>query len=278
MSQESSSYISSSHLLDASVARSSSGRPMVEAQKVWKSFGRLDVLKGVDLIVQPGQTFVLLGPSGGGKSTLLRCINHLEKVDAGRLYVDGELMGYKERGAVLHEMKPTDVAHQRSKIGMVFQRFNLFPHMTAIQNVMEAPIHVKKTPKKQAEAEAEALLTKVGLKDKLDVYPAQLSGGQQQRVAIARALAMKPQLMLFDEPTSALDPELVGEVLEVMKGLAREGMTMVVVTHEIGFAKEAADGVALMDGGVIVENGPPEEVLVNPKEERTKVFLSKVLS
>jgi ABC-type polar amino acid transport system ATPase subunit len=255
-----------------------SGGPMVRAEKVWKSFGKLDVLKGVDFVVYPRQTFVLLGPSGGGKSTLLRCINHLEVIDAGRLWVDGELMGYKERGAVLHEMRPRDVARQRAKIGMVFQRFNLFPHLTAIGNVMEAPIRVKKTPRKQAEVEAETLLTQVGLKDKLDVYPAQLSGGQQQRVAIARALAMKPKLMLFDEPTSALDPELVGEVLDVMKKLAREGMTMVVVTHEIGFAKEVADGVGLMDGGVLVEQGPPNECLVNPKEERTKLFLSKVLA
>jgi ABC-type polar amino acid transport system ATPase subunit len=255
-----------------------SGGPMVRAEKVWKSFGKLDVLKGIDFVVYPRQTFVLLGPSGGGKSTLLRCINHLEVIDAGRLWVDGELMGYKERGAVLHEMRPRDVARQRAKIGMVFQRFNLFPHLTAIGNVMEAPIRVKKTPRKQAEVEAETLLTQVGLKDKLDVYPAQLSGGQQQRVAIARALAMKPKLMLFDEPTSALDPELVGEVLDVMKKLAREGMTMVVVTHEIGFAKEVADGVGLMDGGVLVEQGPPNECLVNPKEERTKLFLSKVLA
>lgn len=258
--------------------RSISGQPMVKAEKVWKSFGKLDVLKGVDFVVQPQQTFVLLGPSGGGKSTLLRCINHLEKIDAGRLYVDGELMGYREHGSTLHEMKPMEVSRQRAKIGMVFQRFNLFPHMTAIENVMEAPIRVKHVNKRQAEKEAEELLTRVGLQDKLDVYPGQLSGGQQQRVAIARALAMKPKLMLFDEPTSALDPELVGEVLDVMKNLAREGMTMVVVTHEIGFAKEVADGVALMDGGVIVEQGPPREVLVNPREERTKVFLSKVLS
>jgi ABC-type polar amino acid transport system ATPase subunit len=257
---------------------SKSGQPMVKAEKVWKSFGKLDVLKGIDLVVKPQETFVLLGPSGGGKSTLLRCINHLEKIDAGRLYVDGELMGYREKGEVLHEMHPRDVSRQRAKIGMVFQRFNLFPHLTAIQNVMEAPIRVNRTRKKRAELEAEILLCEVGLKEKLDVYPAQLSGGQQQRVAIARALAMKPKLMLFDEPTSALDPELVGEVLDVMKRLASEGMTMVVVTHEIGFAKEAADGVALMDGGVIVEMGPPEQVLGDPKEERTKLFLSKVLS
>jgi polar amino acid transport system ATP-binding protein len=251
---------------------------MVKGEQVWKSFGKLDVLKGIDFVVKPRETFVLLGPSGGGKSTLLRCINHLEKIDAGRLWVDGELMGYREKGDVLHEMPPRDVSRQRSKIGMVFQRFNLFPHLTAIENVMEAPIRVKKTNKKQAESDAEKLLCEVGLGEKLDVYPAQLSGGQQQRVAIARALAMKPKLMLFDEPTSALDPELVGEVLDVMKKLAHEGMTMVVVTHEIGFAKEAADGVALMDGGVIVEMGPPEQVLVNPQEERTKLFLSKVLS
>ena len=262
----------------ADIGAPTSGQPMVKAEQVWKSFGKLDVLKGVDLVVRPRETFVLLGPSGGGKSTLLRCINHLEKIDAGRLWVDGELMGYVERGDILHEMRQKDVATQRAKIGMVFQRFNLFPHLTAIENVMEAPVKVKKLDKKQAEHEAEQVLTEVGLKEKLDVYPAQLSGGQQQRVAIARALAMKPKLMLFDEPTSALDPELVGEVLDVMKRLAHEGMTMVVVTHEIGFAKEAADGVALMDGGVIVEMGPPEQVLVDPKEERTKLFLSKVLS
>jgi polar amino acid transport system ATP-binding protein len=260
------------------IPQPSSSGPMVKVDQVWKSFGSLDVLKGVSLEVAPQATFVLLGPSGGGKSTLLRCINHLEKINAGKLWVDGELMGYRERGDVLHEMHARDIARQRAKIGMVFQRFNLFPHMTAIQNVMECPIRVQHVPRKQAEREAEELLTRVGLKDKLDGYPGQLSGGQQQRVAIARALAMKPKLMLFDEPTSALDPELVGEVLDVMKQLARDGMTMVVVTHEIGFAKEVADGVALMDGGVIVEHGPPNEVLVNPKEERTKVFLSKVLA
>ncbi len=276
MSPETSSY--ASHHLTLDDSATNSGQPMVKAEQVWKSFGKLEVLKGIDFVVKPRETFVLLGPSGGGKSTLLRCVNHLEKIDAGRLWVDGELMGYKEKGNVLHEMHPRDVSRQRAKIGMVFQRFNLFPHLTAIQNVMEAPIKVRKVNKKQAEADAETLLTDVGLKEKLDVYPAQLSGGQQQRVAIARALAMKPKLMLFDEPTSALDPELVGEVLDVMKRLAHEGMTMVVVTHEIGFAKEAADGVALMDGGVIVEMGPPEQVLVDPKEERTKLFLSKVLS
>jgi ABC-type polar amino acid transport system ATPase subunit len=270
--------ISFSGELSAGHAAATSGQPMVKAEQVWKSFGKLEVLKGVSFVVKPRETFVLLGPSGGGKSTLLRCINHLEKIDAGRLWVDGELMGYKEKGGVLHEMPTRDVSRQRANIGMVFQRFNLFPHLTAIENVMEAPIRVKKVNKKQAEAEAELLLCQVGLEQKLDVYPGQLSGGQQQRVAIARALAMKPKLMLFDEPTSALDPELVGEVLDVMKRLAHEGMTMVVVTHEIGFAKEAADGVALMDGGIMVEMGPPEQVLVDPKEERTKLFLSKVLS
>jgi polar amino acid transport system ATP-binding protein len=250
---------------------------MVKAEDVWKSFGRLDVLKGVSLEVAPQAAYVLLGPSGGGKSTLLRCINHLEPIDGGKLWVDGELMGYRQRGSKLYEMRDRDVAKQRASIGMVFQRFNLFPHMTAIENVMAAPSRVQHVRRGVAEREAEEILRRVGLGDKLDAYPAQLSGGQQQRVAIARALAMKPKLMLFDEPTSALDPELVGEVLDVMKQLARDGMTMVVVTHEIGFAKEVADGVALMDGGVIVESGPPKEVLVNPREERTKLFLSKVL-
>ncbi len=254
------------------------GQPMVRAEQVWKSFGKLDVLKGIDLEVMPQQTYVLLGPSGGGKSTLLRCINHLEKINAGRLWVAGELMGYRQKGDILHEMKSRDVAKQRSQVGMVFQRFNLFPHMTAIQNVTASPIRVQHVSHKVADKEAEELLRRVGLGEKLDTYPAQLSGGQQQRVAIARALAMKPKLMLFDEPTSALDPELVGEVLDSMKQLARDGMTMVVVTHEIGFAKEVADGVALLDGGVIVEKGPPQEALVNPREERTKVFLSKVLA
>jgi polar amino acid transport system ATP-binding protein len=251
---------------------------MVRAEQVWKSFGKLDVLKGVDLTVYPQQTYVLLGPSGGGKSTLLRCINHLEKIDAGRLWVDGELMGYRQKGDKLHEMRLKDVARQRASIGMVFQRFNLFPHMTAIENVMCAPRKVQHVGRAEAEKEAERQLRQVGLGEKLEYYPGQLSGGQQQRVAIARALAMHPKLMLFDEPTSALDPELVGEVLDVMKNLAKEGMTMVVVTHEIGFAKEVADGVALLDGGVVVESGPPREVLVNPREERTKLFLSKVLA
>ena len=253
-------------------------QPMVCAEEVWKSFGKLDVLKGIDFVVHPRETFVLLGPSGGGKSTILRCINHLEKIDGGRLWVDGELMGYRQRGEILHEMKTKDIARQRAKIGMVFQRFNLFPHRTALENVMEGPLHVKGIPRAEAEREAVALLRQVGLAEKLDSYPAQLSGGQQQRVAIARALAMHPKVMLFDEPTSALDPELVGEVLDVMKQLARDGMTMIVVTHEIGFAREVADGVALIDGGVVVESGPPNEVLTDPKQERTKLFLSKVLA
>ena len=251
---------------------------MVRADQVWKSFGKLEVLKGIDLVVQPQETIVLLGPSGGGKSTILRCINHLEKIDAGELWVDGELMGYRQRGDILHEMKTKDVARQRAKIGMVFQRFNLFPHRTALENVMEGPVRVQRLPRLKAEQDAVALLRQVGLEEKLDAYPAQLSGGQQQRVAIARALALRPKVMLFDEPTSALDPELVGEVLDVMKQLARDGMTMIVVTHEIGFAREVADGVALVDGGVIVESGPPNEVLANPKQERTKLFLSKVLT
>ena len=251
---------------------------MVKAEGVHKSFGRLEVLKGISLDVQPGEVMCLLGPSGSGKSTFLRCINHLEKIDAGRLWVDGELVGYRQQGDKLYELRESDVVRKRAEIGMVFQRFNLFPHKTALENVVEAPIHVKRAHKDKATDRGRQLLDRVGLSDKLQSYPAQLSGGQQQRVAIARALAMDPKLMLFDEPTSALDPELVGEVLDVMKQLARDGMTMVVVTHEIGFAKEVADGVALMDGGVIVEKGPPNEVLVNPREERTKVFLSKVLA
>ncbi|MEV1170646.1 amino acid ABC transporter ATP-binding protein [Nonomuraea sp. NPDC049784] len=251
---------------------------MVRAEQVWKWFGGVDVLQGVDLTVHPRQTLVLLGPSGSGKSTLLRCVNALERVDAGVLEVDGELVGLREDGGRLHEMTAAQLCWQRLRIGMVFQRFNLFPHMTAIENVMLGPRRVLGVHREQAETEAERLLTRVGLRDKLDSYPAQLSGGQQQRVAIARALAMKPHLMLFDEPTSALDPELVGEVLDVMKDLARRGMTMIVATHEIGFAKEVADTVAMLDGGVIIESGPPADCLVNPKEERTKAFLSKVLA
>jgi polar amino acid transport system ATP-binding protein len=250
---------------------------MVKAESVCKSFGALDVLKGITLEIGKGEVLCMVGPSGSGKSTFLRCINHLEQINAGRLYVDGDLIGYKERGGRLHEMSPRDAAKQRRDIGMVFQHFNLFPHRTALENVIEAPIHVKRLKKDAAVARARDLLDQVGLSAKADAYPAQLSGGQQQRVAIARALAMSPKLMLFDEPTSALDPELVGEVLEVMKKLAAEGMTMVVVTHEMGFAREVANHLVFMDGGVVVEGGPPREMLSNPQHERTKAFLSKVL-
>lgn len=251
--------------------------PMVKAEAVCKNFGALQVLKGVTLEIGRGEVLCMVGPSGSGKSTFLRCINHLEQVNAGRLYVDGELIGYRQRGNKLHEMPPREAARQRRDIGMVFQHFNLFPHRTALENIVEAPIHVKRVKKDEAIARARDLLDQVGLSAKADAYPAQLSGGQQQRVAIARALAMSPKLMLFDEPTSALDPELVGEVLEVMKKLAAEGMTMVVVTHEMGFAREVANHLVFMDGGVVVESGPPREVLSNPKHERTKAFLSKVL-
>ncbi len=251
--------------------------PMVRAESVCKNFGALHVLKGVTLDVSRGEVLCMVGPSGSGKSTFLRCINHLEQVNAGRLYVDGELIGYRERGGKLHEMAPRDAARQRRDIGMVFQHFNLFPHRTALENIVEAPMRVKRVKKDAALARAKDLLDQVGLAAKADAYPAQLSGGQQQRVAIARALAMNPKLMLFDEPTSALDPELVGEVLAVIKKLAGEGMTMVVVTHEMGFAREVADKLVFMDGGVIVESGNPREVMANPKHERTKEFLSKVM-
>ncbi|SDX27251.1 polar amino acid transport system ATP-binding protein [Amycolatopsis xylanica] len=252
--------------------------PVVSAQKICKSFGRLDVLKGIDLEVHEREVLCLIGPSGSGKSTLLRCINHLEKIDAGRLYVDGVLVGYRQRGDKLHELRENEVAEQRKDIGMVFQRFNLFPHMTALENVTEAPIQVRKEPKAKARQRAMELLDRVGLADKAKNYPAQLSGGQQQRVAIARALAMEPKLMLFDEPTSALDPELVGDVLAVMRQLAKDGMTMVVVTHEMQFAKEVADTVVFMDGGVAVETGPAAQVIGNPQHERTKAFLARVLN
>jgi polar amino acid transport system ATP-binding protein len=251
--------------------------PMVRAEGLHKSFGKLEVLKGIDLAVQPGEVCCLLGPSGSGKSTFLRCINHLEKITAGRLSVDGELVGYRQSGDKLYELREKETAAKRAEIGMVFQRFNLFPHMTALGNVLEAPIRVKKTPKQEAVASARALLERVGLADKVDAYPAQLSGGQQQRVAIARALAMKPKLMLFDEPTSALDPELVGEVLDVMRGLAKDGMTMVVVTHEMGFARDVGDTVVFMDDGVVVEQGDPKQVIDNPQHPRTQAFLGKVL-
>jgi polar amino acid transport system ATP-binding protein len=251
--------------------------PMVRAERVHKSFGRLEVLRGVSLEVMPRDVMVIVGPSGGGKSTFLRCVNHLEKINAGRLWVDGELVGYQQRGAKLYELKDNEVARKRAEIGMVFQSFNLFPHMTALENIMVGPVQVKKENKAGVRVRAQELLKRVGLSEKADSHPAQLSGGQQQRVAIARALAMEPKLMLFDEPTSALDPELVGEVLDVMRGLAETGMTMIVVTHEIGFAREVGDKLLFMDGGVIVESGPPREVIANPREERTRQFLSKVL-
>ncbi|WP_272493938.1 amino acid ABC transporter ATP-binding protein [Corynebacterium pygosceleis] len=250
---------------------------MIDAQQVCKSFGQLQVLKGIDLQVPRGSVTCLIGPSGSGKSTMLRCVNHLEKFNAGRLYVDGELIGYRERDGVLHEISEKEAARQRADIGMVFQSFNLFPHRTVIENIIEAPIQVKGVPAAQARKKALELLDQVGLVHKADAYPVQLSGGQQQRVAIARAVAMDPKLMLFDEPTSALDPELVGEVLGVMKQLAADGMTMLVVTHEMGFAREVADQVAFMDAGVVVEAGPPSQVISNPQHERTQAFLSSLL-
>ena len=250
---------------------------MVRAEAVHKSFGRLHVLRGINLEVGLSEVLCIIGPSGSGKSTFLRCINHLEKIDAGRLYVDGELVGYRQKGDRLYELPEHEVCRKRSEIGMVFQRFNLFPHMTALANVIEAPITVRGQSRATAIERGRTLLDRVGLGDKMDAYPNQLSGGQQQRVAIARALAMRPKLMLFDEPTSALDPELVGEVLDVMRGLAEDGMTMIVVTHEVGFAREVGDALVFMDGGVIVEAGTPVDVLTNPQHERTIAFLSKVL-
>ena len=251
--------------------------PMVRAESVHKSFGRNEVLRGIDIEVAPREVMCIIGPSGSGKSTFLRCINHLEKIDAGRLWVDGELVGYQERGGRLHELPDREVCRKRSEIGMVFQGFNLFPHMTALENVSEAPARVKKEQVTAATERGRALLDRVGLGDKLDAHPRQLSGGQQQRVAIARALAMQPKLMLFDEPTSALDPELVGDVLNVMRDLAHEGMTMIVVTHEMGFAREVGDSLVFMDSGMIVEAGNPRDVIGNPQQQRTKDFLSKVL-
>ncbi|MGB1584017.1 MAG: amino acid ABC transporter ATP-binding protein [Solirubrobacterales bacterium] len=251
--------------------------PMVDADRVHKRFGRNEVLRGITLSVAPGEVMCLLGPSGSGKSTFLRCINHLERVDAGELRVDGELVGYREANGKIYEQKESEVARDRSHIGMVFQRFNLFPHKTALGNVIEAPMMVLNLSRTEATDRGKALLDSVGLLDRCDAYPAQLSGGQQQRVAIARALAMEPKLMLFDEPTSALDPELVGDVLAVMRQLAADGMTMVVVTHEIGFAREAGDQLVFMDDGVVVEQGDPREVITSPQHERTQAFLSKVL-
>jgi polar amino acid transport system ATP-binding protein len=250
---------------------------MVRAERVYKRFGKVEALRGVDLTVQPGEVTVIIGPSGSGKSTFLRCINHLEQISAGRLWVDGELVGYRQDGDRLHELREREVAGRRAAIGMVFQRFNLFPHMTALENVVEAPIRVKRIPPGRARERARQLLDRVGLAGKVGCYPAELSGGQQQRVAIARALAMEPKLMLFDEPTSALDPELVGEVLSVMRGLAADGMTMIVVTHEMGFAREVGHHLVFMDDGAVVEEGPPRQVFAEPREPRTRAFLSKVL-
>ncbi|MGW6792149.1 amino acid ABC transporter ATP-binding protein [Streptomyces chartreusis] len=250
---------------------------MVDVHGVHKSFGPLEVLRGVDLRVREGEVTVILGPSGSGKSTLLRTINHLEKVDRGWISVDGELIGYRRAGNKLHELKEKEVAKQRTNIGFVFQNFHLFPHLTVLENLVEAPVSALRRPRRQAEETARRLLARVGLADKADVYPRRLSGGQQQRVAIARALALEPKVLLFDEPTSALDPELVGEVLDVIKDLAGTCTTMIVVTHEIGFAREVADSVVFMDGGVVVEQGPPADVLDNPRQERTRAFLSKVL-
>jgi polar amino acid transport system ATP-binding protein len=248
------------------------------AEDVHKSFGRLEVLKGISLTVKNGERVCIIGASGSGKSTFLRCINHLEKIDSGRIEVNGHLIGYREEKGRIVEDTENNIARQRCEIGMVFQRFNLFPHMTALENIIEAPVRVRKISKAVAVKEGEALLARVGLADKRNVYPGKLSGGQQQRVAIARALAMKPALMLFDEPTSALDPEVIGEVLDVMKALAFEmGTTMIVVTHEMGFAREAADRVVMMDDGRIIEEGPPSHFFDNPREDRTKQFLSKIL-
>ena len=250
---------------------------VLRAEDVHKSFGRLHVLKGVSLEMTKGETVCIIGPSGSGKTTFIRCINHLEKIDSGKIEVNGHLIGYRQRGDKLVEDRERNIARQRTEIGMVFQRFNLFPHKTALENVIEAPVHVLGTPKEQAVGLGKALLDRVGLADKLDTYPGKLSGGQQQRVAIARALAMGPALMLFDEATSALDPETIGEVLSVMEELATAGTTMIVVTHEMGFARKAANRVVMMDDGQIIEEGPPEHFFEAPERERTKQFLSKIL-
>jgi polar amino acid transport system ATP-binding protein len=250
---------------------------MVRAAGVRKRFGHLEVLKGIDLDVAAGEVVVVLGPSGSGKSTFLRCINHLETIDGGSIHVDGELIGFRVDGGRVRHLRKREITRQRREIGMVFQQFNLFPHLTVLQNIVEAPTGVRREPAVRAREHALELLRRVGLEDKAGAYPRQLSGGQQQRVAIARALAMRPKLMLFDEPTSALDPELVGEVLTTMKSLAGDGLTMIVVTHEIGFAREVADRVVFMDGGLVLESGPPSQVLENPANARTKAFLSKVL-
>jgi polar amino acid transport system ATP-binding protein len=249
----------------------------VEVRGVHKSFGALDVLQGVDLLVRKGEVTVILGPSGSGKSTLLRTLNHLEKVDRGTIRIDGDLIGYRRKGGKLHELREREILKQRSRIGFVFQNFNLFPHLTVLENVIEAPVSAQGRDRAEVEVEAKALLERVGVGDKAHEYPRQLSGGQQQRVAIARALALRPAVILFDEPTSALDPELVGEVLAVIKQLARDGATLVIVTHEVGFAREVADTAVFMDAGVVVEQGPPAQVIDNPQHDRTTAFLSRVL-
>ncbi|MEU7699373.1 MULTISPECIES: amino acid ABC transporter ATP-binding protein [unclassified Streptomyces] len=267
----------SSVTADPTAAPRAADTAKVEIRAVHKTFGPLHVLRGIDLDVRAGEVTVVLGPSGSGKSTLLRTINHLEKVDSGTVSVDGTLVGYRRSGDKLYELRERDILKQRTRIGFVFQNFHLFPHLTVLENIVEAPVSALKRPRKEAEAAARGLLARVGLADKAEAYPKQLSGGQQQRVAIARALALEPGLLLFDEPTSALDPELVGEVLDVIKDLAASGTTMIVVTHEIGFAREVADTVVFMDEGRIVEQGPPAEVLDSPRHERTRAFLSKVL-
>lgn len=251
--------------------------PALRVEGVRKSYGHVEVLKGIDMQVKPGEVACLVGPSGSGKSTFLRCINHLEKIHSGRLYVHGELIGYQEKKGRLYELSDREVCRQRAEIGMVFQNFNLFQHMSVLENIIEAPMKVLKISKEEAIIHARELLELVGLSSREESFPKQLSGGQQQRVAITRALAMRPKLMLFDEPTSALDPELVGEVLAAMQNLANSGMTMIVVTHEMGFARKVADTVTFMDAGLIVESGPPDQVLDNPQHERTKSFVSKVL-
>src|SRR5579859_2366671 len=255
----------------------SASTAIVEAHDVKKNFGRTEVLRGINLVVDPGEVVVIVGPSGSGKSTFLRCINHLERIDGGSLYVAGELVGYKRRGDKLYELRQHEIARKRAEIGMLFQHFNLFSHMSVMQNIIEAPCGVKGVPKKEAVARAKELLNRVGLSDKASYYPSHLSGGQQQRVAIARALAMNPRLMLFDEPTSALDPELVGKVLDVMRTLAADGMTMVVVTHEMSFAKDVGDRLAIMDAGRVIEEGIPSEILTGPSHPRSREFLARIL-